>query len=245
MDEINTVKDLLIGKMWVKTAQKGGKILFPRLRKNKNMKMFTLTNDDNYNEINKFTENKITLNRFVYAWNHDRFKALRLETEGKANMLGPTRFEETMSTSSEEIIDLFPFDILNLDFSSQDPELEVGRLEKEISSLENTIKIQKEKKQDKRGYVLFFTTLINSNELNCETLIENCNNVRIQGWNGNLRFEGNPNNIMDIPKKVKIIESILIQLSNKYNYCIKLEKMEYKLNGEKLLLSIAAIIKHR
>ncbi|MHA1267871.1 MAG: hypothetical protein ACTSRS_21755 [Candidatus Helarchaeota archaeon] len=246
MTEINTVKDLLIDRLWLKSVLKGGKEFFPRLRKNKNMKMLTLTNDDNYNEINRFIEKKLTVTRLIYAWNHDRFKALRLETEGKAKrILGPTRFEETIVTSEDEIIDKFPFDILNLDFSSQDPESEVGRLERELLGLEKTIKLQKEKQHDKRGYVLIFTTLINSRQVNCQTLIDNCRDIRVQGWNGNLRFEGNPVDVTEQTKKVEIIESILDQLSNKYNYYLELEKIEIELNKGKSILSIAAIIKHR
>ena len=160
-------------------------------------------------------------------------------------ILGPTCFEETITTYSDEVIDKFPFDILNIDFSSQDPESEDGRLEKEILGLENAIKIQKDRQQDKIGYVLFFTTLLNSKELSCETLIENCRNVRVQGCNENIRFEGNPNNITEHSKKIEIIESIFGQLSNKYTYQIELEKFVVGLNREKSILSIAAIIKHR
>jgi len=246
MSEINAAKNRLIDELWLDLGVKGGKVLFPRLKKNKNMKMLTLTNDENYNEINKFVENRLTLKRFIYAWNHDRFKAIRLETEGVASaVLGPARFEETIITLTDEVIGKSPFDILNLDFSSQDPELENGRLEKEILGLETAIKIQHENKQEKKGYILFFTTLINSRELSCETLIENCLNIKVHGWTETIRFEGNPSNITEHSKKAEIIESILEQLASKYNFYIENEKLEIGLNGEKSILSIGAIIIYR
>lgn len=242
MSEITSIKNKLIEKLWIPKAIKGGSIFYPRLIKNKKMKLLTLTNDENFKEIGKFMENKLTHKQLVIAWNHDRFKAIRLETEA-CKTLGATRYEDSIVTSSHPVFDHFPFDIINLDFSSQEPESENGRIENEIRGLEKTIQMQKERGQDLEGFVLIYTTLINSRELNCETIIQNCDRTRIQGWSG-LSLNGFTPNATDQTEKIRIIETVLNQLSFKYNYNIELNKANIELSEEEeLICSIAGIIK--
>lgn len=243
MSEIDLTKNKLIEELWIPKAIKGGSIFYPRLIYKK-MKLLTLTNDENFEEVGKFMENKLTHKQLVIAWNHDRIKAIRLETEGIANKtLGATRYEDSIVTSSHQIFDHFPFDIINLDFSSQEPEPENGRIENEILGLEKTIQMQKERGQDLKGFVLIYTTLINSIELNCETIIQNCDRTRIQGWSG-LSLNGFNPNATDQMEKIRIIETVLNQLSSKYNYNIELNKADIELSEEgELICSIAGIIK--
>lgn len=246
MPDINSIKNELIENLWIEVAKKGGDTFFPRLRKNKKMKALTLTNDTNYNEVQKLIDSKLTQKGNVFVWNHDNFKAIRLDSDGKVKkVLGATRYEDSITDSSHELMKHFSFDFINLDFSSQDPESEDGRLEHEIKSLEYTIKLQKEKREGKKGYVLIFTTLINSKGLNCEALIQNCRGIAVNGWTQDLGFQGDPTFVTEYIKKVEIIESILNQLSEKYQYNIEIEKMERIHQEGKCICSIAGIIKHR
>lgn len=246
MPDINSIKNELIENLWVEVAEKGGDIFFPRLRKNKKMKVLTLTNDTNSNEVQKLIDSKLTQKGNVFVWNHDNFKAIRLDSEGKVNkVLGATRYEDSVTDSSHELMEHFPFDFVNLDFSSQDPESEDGRLEREIKSLEYTIKLQKENRDGKKGYVLIFTTLINTKDLNCDALIQNCRGIVVNGWTQDLGFQGNPTVVTEYLKKVEIIESILNQLSEKHQYNIEIEKMEREHQEGKHICSIVGIIKHR
>jgi len=246
MSDVNSIKNELIENLWIRAAKKGGDTFFPRLKKNKKMKVLTLTSYPNYNEVQKLIDSKLTQKGNVFVWNHDNFKAIRLDSDGKVNkVLGATRYEDSITDSSHEMMERFPFDFVNLDFSSQDPESEDGRLEHEIKSLEYTIKLQKEKRSEKKGYVLIFTTLINSKDLNCDDLIQNCRGVAVNGWTQDLGFRGNPTVVTEYLKKVEIIESILNQLSEKHQYDIEIEKIEREQQEGKHICSIAAIIKHR
>lgn len=246
MPDVNSIKNELIENIWIRAAKKGGDTFFPRLRKNKKMIALTLTSDTNYKEVQKLIDSKLTQKGYVFVWNHDNFKAIRLYSDGKVKkVLGATRYEDSITDSSHELMEHFPFDLVNLDFSSQDPESEDGRLEREIKSLEYTIKLQKEKRDKKKGYVLIFTTLINSKDLNCDTLIQNCRGIAVNGWTQDLVFQGNPTVVTEYSKKVEIIESILNQLSEKHQYNIEIEKMEREQEEGKHICSIAGIIKHR
>lgn len=246
MTQISAIKENLINQLWLRIANEGGKQLIPRLRANKKMKTLTLTNDTNYNEIPGLISSHLTQKPLVYAWNHEYFKFIRLETEGIANkVLGTTRYEDSVHESSGELLDHFPFDLVNLDFSSQDPESENGRLERELNGIEATIKLQKEKRDTKKGYVLIYTTLINSKELDCSVLTQNCRNFSVSGWTKDIQLNGNPTVVTDYNKKVIIIESILSQLSEKYGYDIEIEKMECEHEEGKRICSIAGIMKYR
>ncbi len=246
MPDVNSIKNELIENLWIRFAKKGGDTFFPRLKKNKRMKVLTLTNDANYKEVQKFIDSKLTHKGNVFIWNHDYIKAFRLDADGKANkVLGSTRYEDSVNNFSHELFENFPFELINLDFSSQDPESEDGRLEREVKSLEYTIKFQNEKRNGRKGYVLIFTTLINSKNLNCDILIQNCRGIVVNGWTTDISFQGSPGVITDYSKKVEIIESILNQLSEKYRFNIEIEKMEREQQEGKHICSIAGIIKHR
>lgn len=246
MPEMNLIKNRLIDDLWIPTSLEGGKLFYPKLRKNKKMKILALTCDDNFNEVAKFIENKISQKGLITIWNYDRFKATRLDSEGIAGkVLGATRYEESIQGENHKVVEYFPFDILSLDFSSQDPEIENGRIEKEILGLEKTIKIQREKSQGISGFILLYTTLINSKELNCATIIENCGNIRVQGWRNGIIFNGIPEITTDYESKIRIIESVLNQLSSKYNFDIQLNRISIELENLKYIYSFAGIIKYR
>jgi len=247
MNNLDSLKDKLIDELWVPISIRAGDILFPRNKKNKKMKLLTLTSDDNFNEIVQLIVKRITQNRLTVAWNHDYIKMIRLESEGIAcKILGPRKYEDSISSSPPEVLVDFPFDIINLDFSSQEPELEDGRIEKEVLSLENTIKLQKERNQDKKGFLIIYTTILNSKEINCRELISNSNNIRIDGWSGCLCFDSLPNNPSNHEDKIKIIKMIFAQLSSKYNFDLELENNVIKLQDlNKCMLSIAGIIKYK
>lgn len=245
MTNLNSIKNQLIDELWLPTASNGGGQLFPR-RKNKGMKLLTLTNHDNLNEIKRIIENRLSQTPLTVAWNHDYLKRIRLESEGIAKfILGPSRFEESIVTPSQNLKDFFPFDIVNLDFSSQEPEFENERIEKELLGLENTIKLQKETKNGKKGFVLLYTTLLNSKEISCDRLIENSNSIVTQGWSGNLYFNDYPNNTANHSDKIDIIESIINQLASKYGHEIGMDNKEIQFNGNSYIFSLAGIIKYR
>lgn len=244
MTEIALIKDRLISELWVPTAMGGGSVFYPRLRKNKNMKLLTLTNPSNFREVTEFISNNLTKKDFITGWNYKNASRWSLEAEGKMNIvLGSTRYEDSMLSGTHDIQEKFPFNIVNLDFSSQNPEPENGRLEREIFSIEHTIKLQVDKGNNEM--VLIYTTLLDSNPLNIDEIKRNSDNIIIQGWNG-LSINRLPSDTTAHQEKITCLKEILRQIYSKYRYrilkgsgslCIELP------NGSGHILSVALLIR--
>jgi len=241
MSEIILLKNQLIDTLWLPIVKRGGDIFYPRLRKNKKMKVLTLTNDRNFQEIKKFIENNLTTKERVFVWNHSLIKKLRLETElSPAIVLGTTRYEDSISSSSFSLRTYFPFDVINLDFSSQDPDLERGRIEKEIQSLEKTVKSQKEKGNER--FVLIYTTLLNSNNLDYRSIVNRSNAIQVARWSG-LSLESFPSSIVDPIEKVECISTVLSKICLKFDYDAEIENRCHRLGTTpKYICSIIGLL---
>lgn len=241
--QIASAKNQLLDELWLKIVKKTGSLLYPRL-KNKKMKTFTLTSDVNFAEIPRFVESKLTTKRRIVAWNYSHIKIWRLEPEPQispAIVLGSTRFEDSIFSSGTALISHFPFDVINLDFSSQDSVSNQGRIEKEIESLEQTIRIQRDVGQP-MGFALIYTTLLNSREIDCQTIISRSNRMISAGWGG-LILDGLPTRTANLVEKSIIIETVLSQLASKYGFNVELEKVDKPIASDCLVCSVAEILK--
>jgi hypothetical protein len=244
MSEISEIKTQSINDLWLPKVKKAGEIFYPKLRKNKKMKLLTLTDDRNFQEIKVFEENSLTTKDCVIAWTYSHIKKLRLETELSPTIVfGPARYEDSISSSSFSLRSHFPFDVINLDFSSQDPYLETGRVEKEIECLEKTIILQSA--QRNKEFVLVYTTLLNSNSLNYMSIVSTSNAVHVPGWSG-IPSGNFPPSITDQMEKIRCIESVLSEICLKYNYNGEFEKRFYSVGGtRKYICSIAGLVSRR
>ena len=243
MIEIPSIKKQLIDELWLPIAKQGGSILYPRLKINRKMKMLTLTHHSSCREMEEFIRNKLTKKELIIGWNKGTNEAIRLECERLESVVGGYVYEDAIHTNRSDIQDKFPFDILNLDFSSQNPELEDGRIEKEIFSLEHTINIQLN--NGNKGMVLIYTTILNSKPINLTKVKQRSNNIRIQGWDG-LSINGLSSRMRDNQEKIKYLEKILKQVCSKYQYEIieglKISSKSFS-GGSKLILSIGMLLK--
>jgi len=120
-----------------------GDTCYPRLKRNKRMKVLTLTNESNWTEINALKNNKLTTNDDIFGWTSSISRRARLETCVPIKFMGSGRFEDYVSANGSALADFFPFDVLNLDFNSQYTENYAGRLVKEIIALELVLRLQK------------------------------------------------------------------------------------------------------
>lgn len=225
----------MIDDLWLPTVQAGSSIFYSR-RKNKKMRILTLTNDRNYQEINRLIENKITEKDNIIVWTYSLQKKFRLEAYTGCAVEGCCRYEDSASVASP-LQDYLPFDTINLDFSSQNPTLENGRIEKEIKSLEETIKLQRERQEDKKGFVLIYTTLLNSHTIDKELVLRNSNDMQIQGIN---KFQ---NTITNQNEKMDFIEMVLEAIFLKYGYSsYKKNRKNYSISdAQKVVFSINTI----
>ena len=139
--DFSEVKKRLVGGLWLNTIVRAGSIRYPKRTRNKQMTMLSLTNEDELSEIYLLLSRKIIVKEGVLAWNYSLFKVMRMETEG-VSAVGKSRYEKSMCTATDETKAFFPREIINLDFTSQDPQDTDGRIENELESVEETIKIQ-------------------------------------------------------------------------------------------------------
>ena len=236
------VKNKLIDEFWLPTATKWGNVLRPRLKKNKRFRLLTLTSDVGFSEVLRFEEGELTEKQHVVAWTHSHLKKLRLETEiSPAKVFGPARYESCASSPTFPIQEHFPFDVINLDFSSQEPKFDAGRLESEISSLERTIKLQRAKGGN--DFIFVYTTILNSNELDYTRIEQTSNGMPVSGWAG-LPSGQFPRKIGAQKEKIVCIQTVLSGICSKYNYGCQMTKQIVPLDRENkyMLFSIALLV---
>lgn len=241
MANIALIKDILIDELWVPIAVAAGEILYSRRKKNKRMKMLTLTHHSNCREAGEFIKNRLTNKELIVGWNKGTTEVIRLEAERLGSVVGPYVYEDSIIEGGTNVQNKFPFDILNLDFSSQKPESENGRLEREILSVEHTFNLQSEKGNN--GMVLIYTTLLDSNFLDLYEIKQKSDNIGIKGWGG-LSINKLPTNARDHEEKTKCLKEILQQICSKHyrnirdfnSLCVRLS------NGSAHILSIGVLL---
>jgi hypothetical protein len=227
----NAFKNKLVDGLWLPIAKKGGKVIYPRLKKNKRMKMLTLINDSNFQEIFKFEENDLTTRDRVFVWTYSYLKKSRLEPElDPAKVFGSTRYEDSILRQSFSLSGNFPFDLINLNFYSQDPELECGRIEKEIESLEKTIRLQRE--NENKRFILIYTTLLNSNNLDYRSITNTLG----------LSSQNFPLTITRQTEKIRCIKKVLDEICSRYDYTSEFREKRYPVDRGKYIWSIAGLV---
>ena len=178
------------------------------------MRLLSLTNDRNFNEIVRFEANKLTQRENVAVWTKDTLKRIRLETESIDIVLGGSLYEQSILGNNCPLQEYFPRDIINLDFTSQDPDLGNGRIERELESLEKTVELQDQKQG--KNFLLIYTTIIDSNNLNKDGVIQTSDSIRVNGWSGlNINNFSQP---LDESGKKTFIEEAIKRMCQKYGY---------------------------
>lgn len=241
MLNIDTLKNQLIDSLWFAKARDAGATFYPR-RKNKRMKLFTLTNGINFDEIAKLEEGLLIQRADIVAWVVSDFnKRMRLEVESVGCILEGDILTESILDASSELQNHFPRDIINLDFSSQDLNMQNGRIEQEIMCLEKNINLQNKKGGEK--FVVIYTTILNSHSINKDEVIRASNAFRINEWSG-LSLSNFSESISDINQQKVFIKEVLRKIYQKYGYSnINLDDSTLAIpGGQEQLYSIAGII---
>jgi hypothetical protein len=242
--KFSEVKKKFLSELWLKTVVKAGSIRYPTRKRNKQMTMLTLTNADELSEIYVFLSNKIIVKEGVLAWNYSFLKVMRLETELQS-VAGKSRYERSICDRTHEARRFFPKEIINLDFTSQDPQEIDGRIENELQSVEETLSIQSERVVPEKVFVIIYTTLIDSRNLLCDRIAQNSNAKVVSGWLG-LDTAGFQNQITDANMKMRVIKNLLNQFSSKYGLVFDIEgEMQEQVNGDRFVYSIAGIVRKR
>jgi hypothetical protein len=132
--------------------------------------------------------------------------------------MAPSRYENTLTQNPQSVEAEFPFQIINLDFVSQDMSLESGRAEREIESIEATFRLQSENAQKPHcGFSIAYTTLLDSLPINCYDLIQRLNSHHRDGWSGILTKDFPPD-ALPSAVKTETIQRLLTVMAVKYGY---------------------------
>lgn len=241
MVNVDALKDQLIDNLWFVKARDAGAAFYPR-RKNKRMRLLTLTNGINFNEILKLEQRQLIQRADVVAWVISDFnKRMRLEVESVGYILEGDILTEPILDASSELRKHFPRDIINLDFSSQNPTIRNGRIESEIACLEKNINIQNQKGGGK--FVLIYTTILDCNGINKDDIIMTSNIFQISGWT-RLDLASFTQSVSDLTQQKAFIEEIVRKLCQKYGYSnVHLDSSALAIPGhQEQLYSIAGII---
>ena len=218
MPDVASSKVELIDQLWLPKIKEAKSIIYPR-KKKVGMRLFTLTDGISFREISKFEEENLIQKEDVVAWVKTMIKRSRAEAESVGHVFdGHIYDNELFLGTSCQVKVLFPFDIINLDFESQEPTLERGRIEIEMEKLEKIIILQNQNRCNK--FVLIYTTLIDAFDIDANRVIRTSDSFTMSGWNG-IEPNGLTGLITDSTLKQRFLQHYFEQLIQKYIYkCI-------------------------
>jgi hypothetical protein len=97
-----------------------------------------------------------------------------------------------------------------------------------MASLELSIKLQKDRICDRRGFLLFYTTRLNSQPVHSQNIKTNSDRITVPNWGG-LNDNGLPSVATACEEKARIIEAVIHQLSRKYDFNVTAESRIYEI----------------
>ncbi|OIO61730.1 hypothetical protein COY26_03390 [Candidatus Woesearchaeota archaeon CG_4_10_14_0_2_um_filter_33_10] len=236
-EAFKAIKAELLTNFWKDKFVIIGQEAFPR-KKYKSLKVLSLTNSRNIDEIKLLVKEHLSTKELLYAWCYNSIEAYSLASEAKCNeVVGDSKFEDMVLFTNPKINSYFPFHILNLDFTSQGIEISLGRLEKELHTVEKVIIKQKETFNNTPCLILV-TTLIDSTPINSATIKSNSDQYASTSWTG-LNVSGS---IGTVEEKIAFAQQICEQLMTKYNLNVEISSTTKDINSHKVL-SISIVIK--
>jgi len=239
MPDINyaDIKNNLLEELWTDHVIKIGNILYPkRTKTNKHLKIFSLTNYENTKEITKYISASLTTREDITTYTNSYDGRKRLESLG-LHVLGTSKFEDAICGSAP-LRDSFHYNYINLDFTSQIPEIVNGRLEKEIKSLEEIVKLKKEICMNYYG--ITYTTTLNGCSVDTNLISRNSNLCVAHNWVG-LTLPIVPNPTINIADKILIIKAYSEEISKKYDYTIEKKELIKTINQDFTIYSLSVI----
>lgn len=241
MTSVAIIRNEFLNNLWLPLLREGGAQLYPK-RKNKKMKMLVFTDESGYDEILAIINAKLTNENNIFAWTDTLSKAARLETYRPIKVVGCSRFVDSPSDNVATLSFLFPFEIMNVDFSRQDTQDEPQRLEREVNCIEEILKAQRERISTS-GFILIYTTFLGVHALCASGIKQSSDSIHVDNWNG-LNTNNLPSTAISDDDKMRVVESLLIQLSQKHKLVVSLRnKLSNSDTNGKRLYSVGGIFK--
>jgi hypothetical protein len=234
------LKDEMIEKLWLPKAKEAGSAIYPRRKKHARMRMLTLSDGLDLGEVFKLEEANLVTREDSVAWVSSMNKRWRVESENIGLVIDGHVYDPSFLRSSCPLVSRFPFDILNLDFGSQDTDTNEGRTESEIMSFEKFIDLQK--RTGKSSFLVIFTVLINSCGLDCARVVAESNGMRVNGWGG-IKSGEYPQRIEEQSEKTDFIQAIANSVIRKYGYsCSNGLVPLLSSDSNRILFSVAGVL---
>ena len=202
--QISEIKSLFMSELWLPLSFHFGKLKAPRIRKYKDFRFFTLTTGFDYSEIEKFVKSNISKYDNTIAWTNNSTKKYRIETGVRVKVFNQAKYED-INLEHHQISNFFPFDIINLDFLSQDDWNSPNKLVKVIKSYGDTVKCQDAKRSS--SFLIILTVPIDDSPI----LREQFNILR--DFPGVItKCSSFPVSIQDTDEKISFLEALLISM---------------------------------
>ncbi|MFH2106490.1 MAG: hypothetical protein ABII22_04465 [Candidatus Micrarchaeota archaeon] len=230
--EILKLKTTLVKNFWRDELIKVGSLISNS--KKKNLKVLTLTNSRNIEEVSLLTKEYLSSKEFLFAWCNNSTEAYSLASEGKfKDVVEAANFEECFTDCPDhEIFNEFPFCICNLDFTSQDIAANSGRIEKELLSIEKLVQKQIMTGSAK-NWLLIYTSIIDDNNVDSQAVKSNSDRISVTGWRG-ITFTINPRTTSQEEVK-RLIDECLAELLKKYNLSSEVKTFTKRINSHEII----------
>lgn len=216
MVNVDALKAILVDELWLPKIKEVAAIFYPRRKKNVNLRLFTLSDGINFNDIMKFESEKLILRTDTIVWiSSDFHKRMRVEAENVGVILEGDILSDTICDSTSQLCNIFPCDIINLDFSTQQSNSAIQRIKSEIICLEKSINLQNQK--GTQNFLLLFTSIFDTLPVEVNHIVQDSNVIQVQGWVG-LSLSSFPQSISDKIQLEEFLKTSVKQICQKYGY---------------------------
>lgn len=216
MVNVDVLKVRLIDELWLPKIKEVAAIFYPRRKKNVKLRLFTLSDGINFNDIMKYESERLILRADIVVWIISDFhKRIRVEAENVGVILEGDIFSDTICDSTSHLCSNFPCDIVNLDFLTQESNSASQRIKSEIVCLEKNINLQNQK--GVQSFLLLFTSIFDALPVEVNQIIQDSNAIQVQGWPG-LSLSSFPQSISDKNQLEEFLKTSTKQICQKYGY---------------------------
>jgi len=232
-DALVSLKTKIANDFWKNKFIKIGQSVSPR-KKYKSLKVLSLTNSRNIEEVKILTKEHLSSRDHMFAWCNDFIEASSLDAEAKfKEVLDAAKFEETMLNDTDhQVYGCFPFHILNIDFTSQAVESGDGRLERELNSIEKTI-MKQNGGNGSEAWLMLFTTLIDNAPVSTDVVKTNSDRYAVSSWSGISFSKGGSLNSLDDIKNV--IMEFFEKMKDKYGLQVEIDSFIKQVNSHEVM----------
>lgn len=215
MVNVDTLKVRLIDELWLPKIKEVAPSFYPRRKKHIELRLFTLSDGINFEEISKLETEKFVTRTDAAVWIVSDFhKRMRVESENVGTILEGDIFADTICDVSSQLCTVFPRDIINLDFSTQQTTL-AQRIKSEVICLEKNINLQNQK--GAKNFLLFFTSILDALPVEVNEIVRDSNAIQIQGWAG-VSSPTFPQTITDKLQLQDFLKALVLQICQKYGF---------------------------